>query len=89
MITDLSKKRIKLTNFIEDTGKQQSIVIMNYNNKKQTAINVTINEIDSNNDLIKRIDTKEMKWNQKTGYWIVSELNLRNWENNQGKKAPS
>ena len=80
---NLSKKRIKLTNFIEDTGKQQSIVIMNYNNKKQTAINVTINEIDSYNDLIKRIDTKEMKWNQKTGYWIVSELNLRNWKNNQ------
>jgi lipopolysaccharide export system permease protein len=72
--------RINNNNFIEDAD-GKSIIIMNYNNKKQIAYNITIKEIKQNN-IINRIDAKEMKWNDKDNLWVFKELLERKWIDN-------
>ena len=72
--------RINNNNFIEDSN-EKSIIIMSYNNKTQTAHNITIKEIKQNN-IINRIDAKEMKWDKKEKIWVFKELLERKWINN-------
>jgi len=75
----------KLTNFIEDIGKNKSIMIMSYNNKKQIANNITIKESDSLNNIINRFDSEKMIWNKEIKKWKFKKLIYRSWENNNLK----
>ena len=79
---NLKKNKTKLRNFIEDIDKNKSVIIMNYNNKKEIAKNITIKEIDIKNNMEYRIDALSMKWNEKLKKWDFKEINLRIWENN-------
>jgi len=79
---NLKKTKTKLRNFVEDIGKNKSIIIMNYNNKKEIANNITIKEIDQKNNIEYRIDANSMKWNKKLEIWEFEKMNLRIWENN-------
>ena len=79
---NLKKTKTKLRNFVEDVGKNKSIIIMNYNNKKEIANNITIKEVDQKNNIEYRIDAKSMKWNQKLENWNFEKMNFRIWENN-------
>ncbi len=82
---NLDKKKYKnnKNNFIEDINKNQSIIIMNYNNKNQTASKIVLKEINENNDVISRIDADKMVWNKNS--WFFEELLYRNWEDNKEK----
>jgi len=80
---NLKKNKTKLRNFVEDIGKNKSIIIMNYNNKKEIANNITIKDIDQKNNIEYRIDANLMKWNQKLKNWNFEKMNLRIWENNK------
>ena len=84
---NLKKKNYnnKLRNFVEDIDKNKFIMIMNYNNKKQTAYNITIKEINDDNNIINRFDSEKMIWNDKTKTWDFKKLNYRNWNDNQLK----
>ena len=79
---NLKKTKTKLRNFVEDIGKNKSIIIMNYNNKKEIANNIAIKEIDQKNNIDYRIDANSMKWNKKLEIWEFEKMNLRIWENN-------
>ena len=79
---NLKKTKTKLRNFVEDIGKNKSIIIMNYNNKKEIANNITIKEIDQKNNIEYRVDANSMKWNKKLEIWEFEKMNLRIWENN-------
>ena len=83
---NLKKNKTKLRNFVEDIDKSKSIVIMNYNNKKEIANNITINDINKNNNITYRIDAKSMKWNSQYDKWFFDEMNLRLWINNNLQK---
>ena len=79
---NLKKNKTKLRNFVEDIDKNKSVIIMNYNNKKEIAKNITIKEIDTKNNIEYRIDAHSMKWNNKLKKWDFKKINLRIWENN-------
>ena len=79
---NLKKNKTKLRNFVEDIDKNKSIIIMNYNNKKQIANNVTIKEIDFKNDIEYRIDAGSMKWNPINKVWNFEKINFRTWKEN-------
>ena len=76
---DKKNKKNKKNNFIEDINKNQSILIMSYNNKSQTASKIVLKEINQNNDVISRIDAHKMVWNENS--WYFEELLYRNWKN--------
>ena len=78
----LKKNKTKLRNFVEDIDKNKSIVIMNYNNKKEIANNITIKEVDDKNNISYRIDANSMKWNSKFQMWYFDQMNVRLWNNN-------
>ena len=78
---NLKKNKTKLRNFIEDVGKNKSIIIMNYNNKQKIATNITIKEIDTKNQVISRMDADQMKWNEKNQNWDFEEITIRHWNN--------
>jgi len=78
---NLKKNKTKLRNFIEDLGKNKSIVIMNYNNKQKVATNITIKEINKKNQVIARIDAEHMKWNEILQNWHFEKMSLRIWNN--------
>ena len=79
---NLKKNKSKLRNFVEDVDKNKSIVIMNYNNKKEIANNITLKEVDGMNNLLYRIDANSMKWNSKAKKWHFDKMNLRIWNGN-------
>jgi len=79
---NLKKTRTKFRNFVEDINKNKSIIIMNYNNKKEIANNITIKETDTKNNIRYRIDANSMIWNQKSKNWNFEKINFRVWENN-------
>ena len=79
---NLKKNKTKLRNFVEDVSKNKSVIIMNYNNKKEIANNVTIKEIDQKNNIEYRIDANSMKWNQELKIWDFKKINFRIWDNN-------
>jgi len=78
---NLKKDKNKLRNFVEDLDKNKSIIIMNYNNKQKIANNITIQEINKDNQIKHRIDSDYMKWNDEFGTWDFKKLNFRTWEN--------
>jgi len=82
---NLDKKNNKhnKNNFIEDINKNQSILIMNYNNKNQTASKIVLKEINESNEVISRIDANKMKWNGSA--WYFEELLHRTWNNHEEK----
>ena len=79
---NLKKNKTKLRNFVEDIDKSRSIIIMNYNNKKEIANKITLKEIDEDNNINYRIDAPKMKWDSNTQKWHFDILNLRSWKNN-------
>ena len=78
---NLKKNKTKLRNFIEDLGENKSIIIMNYNNKQKIATNITIKEINKENQVVSRIDADYMKWNEQEKIWHFEQINLRTWNN--------
>ena len=56
---DKKNNKNKNSNFIEDINKNRSILIMNYNNKNQTASKIVIKEINEKNNIISRIDAEK------------------------------
>ena len=79
---NLKKNKTKLRNFVEDIDKNKSIIIMNYNNKKEIANNITIKEVDDINNISRRIDANSMKWNSQFKKWYFNEMNIRVWIDN-------
>jgi len=77
---NLDKKNYKnkKNNFIEDINKNQSILIMSYNNKNQTASKIVLKEINENNVVVNRIDANTMVWNKDK--WYFKELLNRSWK---------
>jgi len=76
-------RKNKIENFIHDIdGKNKSILIMNYNNKKQIANGITIQQIDNENYIKNRFDSKKMIWNKNTKKWDFDTLIYRSWKNN-------
>ena len=79
---NLKKNKTKLRNFVEDIDKNKSIIIMNYNNKKQIANNITITDIDLKNNIEYRLDASSMKWNNINKLWDFEKMNIRTWKEN-------
>ena len=80
---NLKKNKTKLRNFIEDIDKNKSIIIMSYNHKQKIASNITIKEIDKENNIQSRIDADNMKWNETLQGWNFKKLNIRTWKNEE------
>ena len=78
---DKKNKKNKKNNFIEDISKNKSILIMNYNNKNQTAHKIVLKEINDENNVISRIDADKMVW--KDNSWYFEKLLHRHWEDEQ------
>ena len=78
---DKKNNKNKNSNFIEDINKNRSILIMNYNNKNQTASKIVIKEINEKNNIISRIDADKMKWREES--WFFDELLYRKWQDDK------